>query len=317
MPFLQNVQPIKDIKENITYELKQPEHVTPNPSVTLNVENNLHNVFLHNVEEYVKTNKPYVYILTPCFGSVCYVNYTISLMNTIGLFKGLNIPLQIVFCKSDSLVSRARNNLVAKAMANPNMTHCIFIDNDITWDPADILKLIISDKHLIGGVYPLKKYNWNKLTKTPNVNEINNWLEKKNNSQLKDISTDEDFIQHKLLNYNVNYLGQTLTIKDNLAKVRHIATGFMLFRRETIENMFKAFPHTKYTDDVGFLEGDENKYAFALFDCGVEEDHYFSEDWLFCHRWSKMGGDVFLDVSINLKHTGIEDFNGSYLANII
>jgi hypothetical protein len=81
--------------------------------------------------------------------------------------------------------------------------------------------------------------------------------------------------------------------------------------------MAKAYPSTKYTDDVGFLMPNENKWAYALFDCGVEDDHYYSEDWLFCHRWSKMGGNIYLDVSINLKHSGMEDYNGSFIASVI
>jgi hypothetical protein len=120
-----------------------------------------------------------------------------------------------------------------------------------------------------------------------------------------------------MLSYNVNYLEPVLRIVDNIAKVRHIATGFMLIQRNTLTEMMSAFPHTKYTDDVGFLGGDENKYAYALFDCGVEEGHYFSEDWLFCHRWTKMGGDVYIDVTVSLTHTGIEDYNGSYVSSIL
>jgi hypothetical protein len=91
----------------------------------------------------------------------------------------------------------------------------------------------------------------------------------------------------------------------------------MMFKREVIEKMSQSFPSTKYTDDVHFLQSHENKYAYALFDCGVEDDHYFSEDWLFCHRWSKMGGEIWIDVSILLTHTGIEDYSGSYLSSIL
>jgi hypothetical protein len=236
-------------------------------------------------------------------------------MDTMNVFRQFNIPLTIEFCKNDSLVSRARNNLIAKAMHNNSVTHMLFIDNDITWEPVDIIKLLLSDKSLIGGVYPLKKYNWNVLTE--DKNSINNILERKNKSQLKDIISDENMIQHNLLKYNINFLDNVLTIENNLTKVRHIATGFMMIKRKTIEQMAKAFPSTKYTDDVGFLNGDENKWAYALFDCGVEDGHYFSEDWLFCHRWSKMGGNIYLDVSINLKHTGIEDFNGSFIASVV
>ena len=271
---------------------------------------------------YLSKNKPVVYILTPCFGSVCYVSYVHCLINTIDLFKRYNIELIIEFCRNDSLVSRARNNLIARAMTNPKMTHAMFIDNDITWNPSDILKLIMSDKNLIGGVYPLKNYNWEDLVKeknkdTPNTNIINSLIQRKNNSQFKDIISDEDMVRFNVLRYNINYFTNNLNIDKNLAKVRHIATGFMMIKRDVIEKMSKAFPSTKYVDDVGFLKPNENEFAYALFDCGVEEGHYFSEDWLFCHRWSKMGGSIWIDVSIALTHTGIEDFKGCYIASLI
>jgi hypothetical protein len=277
--------------------------------------------FIANIQQYVKANNPHVCILTPCYGSLCYVNYVHCLMQTINLFQQFNIPITVEFCKNDSLVSRARNNLVAKALSNLNTTHLMFIDNDITWDPIDIIKLLLSNKSLVGGIYPLKKYNWENLLKDPrnpqNENAIKSMIDRKNNSQLKNIISDENMVQYNLLKYNTNFIDNVLTIENNLTKVRHLATGFMMIKRNTLEQLMFAFPETKYEDDVGFLKGDENKYAYALFDCGVEEGHYFSEDWLFCHRWSKMGGNIYVDVTINLKHTGIEDFNGSFIASLI
>ena len=108
-----------------------------------------------------------------------------------------------------------------------------------------------------------------------------------------------------------------LEIENNLVKIKHLATGFMLIKRTVIEVMSKAFPQTKYVDDVNFLSGKENDFAYALFDCGVEDGHYFSEDWMFCHRWQKMGGFVYADVTINLDHTGIETYKGSFISSIM
>ena len=249
------------------------------------------------------------------------MNYVHCLLRTKELFLKYGIELVIEFCKNDSLVSRARNNLVARAMSNKKMTHIMFIDNDITWEPTDILKLIVSDKQLVGGVYPLKHYEWKDLLvdkRNPqNKNVIQSWIDSKNRSQFKDMIPDDLLIQQKLLKYNINYAGTTLDIQNNLAKVKHLATGFMMIKRSVIEKMHKAFPSTKYVDDVGYLHGEENNNAYALFDCGVEDGHYFSEDWLFCHRWTKMGGSIWIDVSINLTHTGIEDYNGSFITTII
>jgi hypothetical protein len=238
------------------------------------------------------------------------------LIQTYQLFQSLNIPLTVEFCKNDSLISRARNNLIAKAMSDPNITHMLFIDSDITWDPVDIVKLLISDKSLVGGSYPLKKYNWETIIENPETS-LQTIINRKNKSQLKNSITDEQMIQYNLVRYNINFLNTFLTIENNLTKVRHLATGFMMIKRNTITQMSKAFPQSKYTDDVGFLIGSENDFAYALFDCGVEEGHYFSEDWLFCHRWTKMGGNIYLDVSINLTHTGLEDYKGSFIASVI
>jgi len=82
----------------------------------------------------------------------------------------------------------------------------------------------------------------------------------------------------------VNYISKEVKIKNNLTRVKHVATGFMMIHRDVIEKMTKSYSATKYTDDVNFLTADENKYAYALFDCGVVDDHYLSEDWMFCNR---------------------------------
>ncbi|NBV29146.1 hypothetical protein EBS02_09065 [bacterium] len=276
---------------------------------------NLTQTFEEKITTYVAEKNPKLYILTPCYGSLCYVNYVKCIMSTKELLEKFNIPMGLEFCRNDSLVSRARNNLVAKAMNDTKCTHILFIDSDITWDPIDILKLMLSDKCLCGGVYPLKHYYWEKLTKEDNV--IKKWINKKKESQFGGVISDESAIQHNLLKYNINYIDSVLNIEANMAKVKHLATGFMMFKREVIEQMSKAYPNTKYIDDVGFLSGTENDYAYALFDCGVQDNHYFSEDWMFCHRWTEMGGNIYVNVGINLTHTGNEDFNGSYLASII
>lgn len=269
------------------------------------------------IKKYVEEKKPVVYILTPCYGGVCFVNYVYSLMMTIELFKLYNIKVNIEFCKGDSLVTRARNNLVAKAMNDPEMTHILFIDNDITWEPFDVLKLLLHDKNIVGGIYPLKNYNWQKLTENDG-NNLKQWLDKKNSvGGLTRFIDDESMIQYNLLKYNLNYISSEVKIEKNLTEVKHLATGFMLLKRHVFDCMFKAYPSTKYVDDVHFLTEEENNHSYALFDCGVEEGHYFSEDWMFCHRWKKLEGKIWVDISINLTHTGIEDYKGSLLSSLI
>jgi len=270
------------------------------------------------ITQYVLCNKPKLYILTPCYGGMCHLNYLCSLMKTIDIFKLYNFPIQIEFCRNDSLISRARNNLVAKAMIDPEMTHILFIDNDITWNPTDIFKLILSDKNLIGGIYPLKNYFWDKILTSSNGVSLDKLLERRNNNSiLSRLYSEEDFLKQNLLKYNVNYMKSNVDIDNNISEVKHIATGFMMIQRVTIQTMIFHYSDTKYVDDVSFLSNTENQYAYALFDCRVEDNHYLSEDWLFCNRWSKIGGKIYFDVSIDLIHTGQEDYKGSFLSTIL
>lgn len=268
-----------------------------------------------NVIDYISKTKPHLIILTPCYNSSMYVTYTESLLQTMFMCKDLGINTTVHFCRNDSLVSRARNNLIAKAMSIPTATHFLFIDADITWTPFDILKLLVADKHIVGGIYPIKNYEFDKLAANPNaVNEI---FARKNKSQLKDAFSNKEYLQTNMVRYNINYVSNMLEIENNLTKVKHLATGFMLIKRSVIEVMSKAFPQTKYVDDVNFLSGKENDFAYALFDCGVEDNHYLSEDWMFCRRWQKMGGSVYADITINLDHTGVETYKGSFISSLM
>lgn len=265
--------------------------------------------------------EPCVWILTPCYGSQCYIQYMTCLIRTLDLFRMVDIPLKYEFCRNDSLVSRARNNLVARAMSDPKMTHILFIDNDITWKPADILKLLFSEKNLVGGIYPQKKYFWSSLISAGGVagggsEPLTELLEKYETSPVKSMVSREEFVRYHALHYNVNFKTEFMPVQNNLCSVKHIATGFMMIRREALNLLMEAFPSTKYVDDVHFLEPHENQFAYALFDCGVEDGHYYSEDWMFCHRWSNLGGEIFMDVSIPLTHTGTEDFQGYLLPTL-
>ena len=302
--------------QNIRFDLGGFTSNTNTTQNKLPIQDKKELTFEEKVKSFIQERKPKLTILTPCYGSVCFVNFVTCLMGTIQLFNEIGFPIKVEFCRNDSLVSRARNNLIAKAMNDVSTTHFMFIDNDITWNPVDILKLIISDKPLSGGVYPIKHYHWNRLTENNNTT-AEKWIDNKRKSNFNNVCSDEDYIQSKMLRFNINNISNVLEVENNLTRVKHLATGFMMIQRNVIDKMCLAFPSTKYTDDVGFLEGDENKYAYALFDCGVEDGHYFSEDWLFCSRWTKMGGQIWVDVTINLTHTGIQDYKGSFIASLV
>lgn len=268
------------------------------------------------LEALKKRQDLHLYILTPCYGGQCFANYVSCLLQTKDLLDKTGISLTVEFLKNDSLVSRARNNLVAKAMGDATMTHILFIDGDISWNPLDVVKLLVSDKDIIGGIYPLKCYEWGRVLEPGFLDRAR---EKRGTVPALAELSDQDLVVAQLMRYNVNHLDTQVSIQDNLARVRHLPTGFMMIRRHVIDEMQKAHPETRFQNENGhYLQTEAQRAnAYALFDCGVYDGRYLSEDWLFCHRWNKIGGEIWADVSICLTHSGNEDFRGNYAASLL
>jgi hypothetical protein len=248
-------------------------------------------------------------ICTPLYGGLGYATYFISLINTMNLLAKNGIECEPIFILGESLITRARNNIVAKFLNKPEATHLMFIDGDISWNPVEVLKLLKHDKDLCGGIYPMKTYKWEGL------NDLEKFKERHQSDLHKNVPFPE-FVRQNLMKYNLNYKSASFGVQNNLVEVKHIATGFMMIKRATLEKMILALPELKFWDDMGCLNKDEDRFAYTLFDCQTVEGHYFSEDWLFCHRWEKLGGEIYVDVTINLTHTGTHQFPGRFISSL-
>ena len=47
----------------------------------------------------------------------------------------------------------------------------------------------------------------------------------------------------------------------------------------------------------------------TYFDTAVRENRYYSEDWTFCENWRDLGGKIWVDKRVLLKHTGSYTFD--------
>jgi hypothetical protein len=302
---------------------------TPTPTPTLAPVVGETQDFQSLVRDYISKNNPKIYLLTPMFGGVCHAGYMTSIIQTLLLFKDLGLKVQLETCLNDSLVTRARNNLVSRAMNDPETTHILFVDADISFSPESILKLLLAEKEVVCGIYPLKKYFFERLLSDPmnpyNSNVVQTWIDKKNNSQLREFVSDEAAIQFNLLRYNVNFISNTLKIENNITEIRHAPTGFLMIKRVVFEKLFQSYPGLQYTDDVSFARPGEEQFSFNIFDTATEKmpdgkSHLLSEDFVFCERYRKIDPEnhkVYCDVSINLGHSGINTFQGSFISSLL
>jgi hypothetical protein len=111
------------------------------------------------------------------------------------------------------------------------------------------------------------------------------------------------------VNYVINLKRET-KVQGDIFTVDTMGTGFLLFKRHVYETLCKAHPETKYVDDVG-LGKQYEPTMYSIFDVAIDEKgHYLSEDWLFCRRWSALGGEIWAHGKVLLNHIGHYEFVG-------
>lgn len=240
----------------------------------------------------------YPLIAVPCYDQLLTEPFYMSCIKMAMQFKEINLKFAISTL-SDSLISRARNQLVAKFMSNPEFTHLLFIDADIGFNPEDILKMLWYDKEIMTGAYPIKDINWDRVSALAKSGEPTNTL------------------MSKSLRYVVNATKDrsgNVRVDKGALEIYDAGTGFMLIKREVFERLFYAYPELKYRDDTGTLSPAEREFTYALFNSYVDDDgRFLSEDYGFGRYWQKIGGSVWVDPTIELTHIGRMRYTGKML----
>ena len=211
----------------------------------------------------VKNN---IMIGTPCYGGQVFTNYLTSVLGlVITAQKRNDLNLGFRVRGGDSLITRARNSIVAEFLASEQFTHLLWIDADIGFTPDAIYRLINSGHDIAAGIYPLKA-----LTLPDELNG----------------NRDELFKKHQRYPFNP-VDPKNIDVKNGFIEVKDAPTGLMLIKREVLEKMVEAYPELKYNPDrqVG-LEGIAAKIAdhyYNFFDTFIDESgRYLSEDYAFC-----------------------------------
>ena len=245
------------------------------------------------------------FIATPCYGGQLNEPYFRSVIKLMTFFNGHQIPLAFGTIANESLVTRARNVLLAYFLAS-DYTHLLFIDADIEFNVEDVLKLYVHDKDVIVGAYPKKGVAWDRIKS--NILDPNN---KEKTLTDRDIAA---YGSDYAINFKfINKEQKTIAVENGIIKLHDAGTGFMMIKREAILKMIKAYPEFKYNNDVNINNESLKDHFYAMFDTSIDpvDRRYLSEDYTFCRRWQEIGGDIWLDPSISLNHYGHFCFQGN------
>lgn len=243
-------------------------------------------------------------IATPCYGGMLCLNYVLSVLDLERACLQAGAPLNFHLRRGDSLVTRARNDCVAHFLSNPRFTHLFFIDSDIGFAPEAAFRLLLADRDVAAGVYPLKREDW----PPGGVPE----------------GTTRARFDALYARYTVNSgkpgdVGVDLAIDaDGFMQVREAPTGFMCIKRQVFDRLIAAYPELHYVPDWPKGTYPEGGVHYRFFDVMVDPEsrRYLSEDYGFCRLWEKLGGAVYVDATSNLTHQGERLYSGDFGATL-
>lgn len=225
-----------------------------------------------------------IMIAIPCYQGMCHSLCMKQILKLQMLLNAKRIGMELFTLESESLVSRARN-VCATAFLKSDCTHLMFIDSDIIFNPVDILKLFLHEKELIVGLYPVKAINFNKLKTIINDSDSLDAALRKSGKRVGNI--------------------KSIVPNTNLAIMHDAPTGFMMIKKELLQNLKNHCKNLEYTNDIaGYTKYSIDNKFYNFFQVGIFKGRYLSEDYGFCALVNASNIDIYADLSINLIHVG-------------
>lgn len=177
----------------------------------------------------------------------------------------------------------SRSKLFESFLQHPKATTMIMIDDDMDWNPVDVVHMILLNRDFIGAAGPRKKYPIDFAF------------------QLCDDYSNPVALYHE--------------IETNVAEVSALGGAFVMITRKCAQRLWDAHPELEF-------DRTETDVARAVFDPiiinkGPEYPRRrLAEDYALCYRWRQLGGKVYCYLPVKLGHTGVHRFEGSLLEHL-
>jgi hypothetical protein len=217
-----------------------------------------------------------VLIATPS-GSGKYERLFVSaLFGTIETLRQCKATVNFVEIPYCSDIALARNKIFGMFMRS-DATHLMSIDDDMGWQPQDVVRLFSHKRDYVSVAGPRKVF--------PQTFAVQ----------------------------NADAQGRAMPLRQEstgLFEVSHVGMAFTLVTKNWAERMAAAHPELEFS-------GDDGRVEYGIFNPMIANRRYMSEDYAACERWRALGGKLYVDPSISLKHVGAFVWEGDWLSHLV
>jgi hypothetical protein len=187
---------------------------------------------------------------------------------------------------------RVRSRAVRKFLTETDGTHLLFVDSDVSFEPATIRTLVALDLPIVALPYPKRDIHWGRVYEAARAGKNP---------------------EAAAYEYVVRSEKETVDARGIL-DVKGVGMGCTLLRRDMLEEMTFAYKDELEAWDNHDTEGGPTVMLFAMrWDTLKGKRHLYGEDISFCTRWLDMGGKIAMYVGPGspAHHHGPWRFRGS------
>jgi hypothetical protein len=201
---------------------------------------------------------------TPAYGGMVHIDYLKRLFE----YTRAGIQFQLDTIGNESLITRARNAILATFHVRRELTHLLFLDADVSLPAAGLVRMLMARAPVIGAPVGLKGFD-------ANGNRIWN-------------------------------AGRCVGVAGSLLKVENVGAAALLLSRAACDALVQdAIDHGHTYARMRTLVGNTDTSVHDdVFRVGVQANEYLSEDFWVCRRLRTLGFDVLIDPSIVTTHYG-------------
>lgn len=211
----------------------------------------------------------HVLIGTPAYNGLLHTDY---LHSVIG-FNNHGIQHSVLTIGNESLITRARNTILATFWESKLFTHLLFLDADVFLDHQGLEGMLGHNKDVVGAPVYLKG---------------------------------KDAEGKQTLNTDANP-----NIETVLQSVNRVGTAALLLSRKAVNALVDHAISQGRVYEINEILRQQGMATthYDVFRVGISNNEYLSEDFWLCKELSELGYTIHVDTSVYTRHNGVVSFD--------
>jgi len=239
-----------------------------------------------------------ILIASPTYDGTVRREYMRSVMQLSEALRQRSIDWEVLL-EPATLLHTMRSVMASLVLEDTLYSHLLFVDTDLDFQPASVLKMLDAEREVIGCAFPYRTI------------------------PLHETVGSSDLTLRKVIAGKVPYAltlaeGTTrLEVVNGICEVASIGTGLLLIRRTALQALAASGRISRFVTRFPHSQWYPHSHYYGFFSYLQADGYDYGEDYSFCRRWREAcNGHIHALVSDEVGHIGPLPVMGRYLERL-